>query len=76
MLIDLVMIAESLPEGEGQLARALYKLSVLCGEMDRHADSERYKQRAFEVQAKLRPDQKDTLFDEDSFAKLCPWMLW
>jgi hypothetical protein len=76
MLQEVVVISESLPEGEGHLARANYKLSVLFSEMGRRAESEMCKQRALGLRLKLRPDDNNVPFAEEEYMRLCPWMLW
>jgi hypothetical protein len=76
MLDEIVGIAESLPEGEGQLARALYKRAEIQGEKGMVAESTACRDRAVGLLAKLRPELKDAPFEEATFAKLCLWMLW
>ncbi|XXH00199.1 Protein ssh4 [Hypoxylon texense] len=76
LLKQLVDISESLNEGEGQLARALYKLSVLYAEKGALPESEACKSRAVEIRGRLRPEDKDAPFKEESFSKLTLWMLW
>ncbi|KAI1407008.1 hypothetical protein F5Y13DRAFT_207064 [Hypoxylon sp. FL1857] len=76
LLKQLVNISESLNEGEGQLARALYKLSVLLAAKGAVSDGEAYKARALEIRGRLRPEDKEALFEEESFSKLTLWMLW
>ena len=76
MLKELVMISESLPEGEAQRARANYKLSIILETMGREAESEEYRKKAIDLRAKIRPDDDATASKEESFSELCPWMLW
>ena len=76
MLEELVLISESLPQGEGQLARANYKLSVLYAELDRKVESKECRQRAVGLRTKLRPTEHDVPFEEEIYMQLCPWMLW
>lgn len=76
LLKQLVAIAETLVEGEGQLARASYKLAVLYNEKGMQAESESCKARACELRAKLRPEATHAPFEEEEFMKLCLWMLW
>ena len=75
-LEPLIDIAESLPGSEGQVARAYYKLATLCSEMGRKVESEEYRRRAIDLRMKLQPEENPALFDEESFNRLCPWMLW
>ncbi|KAJ9648289.1 hypothetical protein H2199_001142 [Coniosporium tulheliwenetii] len=70
LLTQLVATSETLNEGEGQLARANYKLAVLYSEKGMAAESEHCKARAMELRAKLQPESKDALFEESEFAKL------
>lgn len=63
-------------EAEGQLARANYKLGVLYGEKEMVAESEACKARAISLMDKLRPESKDSPFEESEFMKLCLFMLW
>lgn len=76
LLKQLIDISESLNEGEGQLARALYKLSVLYAEKGALAECEACKLRAVEIRGRLRPEDKDAPFEEEYFSKLTLWMLW
>jgi len=76
LLSQLVAIAETLNEGEGQLARALYKLAVLYERRGMASETFTCKTRALELRAKLKPQAKDTPFEEEEFNKLCLWMLW
>lgn len=74
--MKLIAIAEALPEGQGQLARACYKLSIIYTDLNREAEAEKQKMRALEIRAKLRPETKDSPFDDSGFQKLVLWMLW
>ncbi|KFY81724.1 hypothetical protein V500_11143 [Pseudogymnoascus sp. VKM F-4518 (FW-2643)] len=76
LLKQLVDISETLAEAEGQLARASYKLSVLYGEKEMLAESQACKARAISLRDKLRPESKDSPFEESEFMKLCLFMLW
>jgi hypothetical protein len=77
LLGQLAAIAESLPGAEGQLARACYKLSIIYMDMQREDESQRFRQRALEVRAKLRPqDQHEPAFEESQFSMLNLFMLW
>lgn len=69
-------ISETMSEAEGQLARANYKLGVLYGEKGMVAESEACKARAISLRDKLRPESKDSPFEESEFMKLCLFMLW
>ncbi|KAI1391090.1 TPR-like protein [Hypoxylon trugodes] len=75
-LKQLVDISESLSEGEGQLARALYKLSVLYAAKEAVAESDTCKARALEIRDRLRLEDKEAPFEEEYFSKLTLWMLW
>lgn len=76
MLKQLVAIAQTLSEGQGQLARAEFKLAVLYEEKGLAAESKLYKVDALRLRNMLHPRLADAPFDEDSFMKLCLWMLW
>ncbi|KAI1215007.1 uncharacterized protein F4807DRAFT_466343 [Annulohypoxylon truncatum] len=76
LLKQLINISESLNEGEGQLARALYKLSIFYAEKGLVEDSETCKKRALEIRGRLRPEDKEAPFEEPYFSKLTLWMLW
>ncbi|KAI0391424.1 hypothetical protein F5Y17DRAFT_406788 [Xylariaceae sp. FL0594] len=75
-LNQLVDIAGTLSEGEGQLARALYKLSVLHSESGAQEEAQGAKAKALEIRDRLQPWNKEAAFVEESFSKLVPWMLW
>jgi hypothetical protein len=76
LLMQLVAISETLPGAEGQLARAYYKLSVICDDTQRPGESKKYREQALEVGARMRPAEKDVPFEEQTFANLNPFMLW
>lgn len=76
LLKQLVAISETLNEGEGQLARANYKLAVLYDQKGMRVESESCEARAIELRGKLRPEVKYASFEEAEFMKLCLWMLW
>ncbi|OBT77334.1 hypothetical protein VF21_03435 [Pseudogymnoascus sp. 05NY08] len=76
LLKQLVAISETLTEAKWQLARANYKLSVLYGEKEMLAGSQACKARAISLRDKLRPESKDSPFEESEFMKLCLFMLW
>lgn len=76
LLLELVAIAETLTEGEGQLARAAHKLSFLYEQRNMPSEAAAYKARALDLKAKLRPEAKNAPFTEEEFGKLCLWMLW
>lgn len=78
MLQDLVSLAESSlgPTGLGQLARGYYRLSILHGLMGDSQRTEECQRRALDLVSKLLPDQEKVLFEEQTFSRLCPWMLW
>jgi hypothetical protein len=71
-----VAISEILTKAEGQLARANYRPSVLYGEKEMLAESQACKARAISLRDKLRPESKDSPFEESEFLKLCLFMLW
>ena len=76
LLTRLVDIASSLPEGKGQLARAFFKLGTIHEEAQRTIEASTCVDRASRLRAELRPELADDSLTEDSFAKLCLWMLW
>ncbi|OIW23392.1 TPR-like protein [Coniochaeta ligniaria NRRL 30616] len=76
LLEDIVNISETFEEGEGQRARALYKVSGIYAERGMQPESLAAKEKALELRAKLKPELKDAPFEEAAFAKLCLWMLW
>jgi hypothetical protein len=76
LLMQLVAISETLPGADGQLARAYYKLSIICEDTQRTDESKMHKEQALHVRARLRPTEKDAPFEEQEFAKLNLFMLW
>lgn len=68
--------SQALGEGEGQLARAEYKLAVLFEEKGMHVESAHCKGEALRLWRKLQPQDENGPFEESSFMKLCLWMLW
>jgi tetratricopeptide (TPR) repeat protein len=76
LLEEIVGISETFVEGEGQRARALYKLSEAYAGQGRQDESIACRDRAVALQKALRPELEDPLFEEAEFSKLCLWMLW
>lgn len=76
LLEELVSISETFVEGEGQGARALFKLSQLYDETGRAAESKYCRERAVALRDKVNPDLQGAPVEESEFSKLCPWMLW
>ncbi|GAW18075.1 hypothetical protein ANO14919_075460 [Xylariales sp. No.14919] len=76
LLEEIVSISETFVEGEGQRARALYKLSEIHLQLGAQKESDACKEKALTLLAKLKPDLKDAPFEEATFSKLCLWMLW
>jgi hypothetical protein len=76
LLTQLADIAGSIPEGQGQLARAQFKLSVLYDEAGREDASRAALEIAEKSRKEIRPELANAALIEDEFNKLCPWMLW
>ncbi|KAI0113624.1 P-loop containing nucleoside triphosphate hydrolase protein [Nemania sp. FL0031] len=76
LLQEIIGISETFVEGEGQRARALYKLSEIHTDMGLQSESDVYREEALALLANLKPELKDAPFEEATFAKLCLWMLW
>lgn len=76
LLEELVSISETFVEGEGQRARALFKLSQIYKERGREEESRDFRERAVALRDEVSPDQQGAPADEDGFSRLCPWMLW
>ena len=77
MLNKCVAISESLPEGDGQFARANYKLSQLYHEQGKVSEGDEFLERA---RAMKRNIFNRTTSDDDesieTYNKLNLWMLW
>ncbi|KAH6887138.1 P-loop containing nucleoside triphosphate hydrolase protein [Thelonectria olida] len=76
MLEEVVGISETFVEGEGQRARALYKLAEIHSDRGVQGEASACREKALGLRAALRPDLKDAPFEETEFSKLCLWMLW
>ncbi|KAG9254828.1 P-loop containing nucleoside triphosphate hydrolase protein [Emericellopsis atlantica] len=76
LLEEVVNMTETFAEGDGQRARALYKLAEVYKDRDMQAESATCKEKAATLRATLRPELKDAPFEEAEFSKLCLWMLW
>ncbi|TGJ79179.1 hypothetical protein E0Z10_g9594 [Xylaria hypoxylon] len=76
LLEEIVSISETFVEGEGQRARALYKLSEIHSHMGLQKESDTCRDKAYALLANLKPELKDEPFEEATFSKLCLWMLW
>ena len=76
LLEEIVDISETFVEGEGQRARALYKLAVIHAERGVDQTSAAYKVKALQARASAKPELEDAAFKEEEFSKLCLWMLW
>jgi hypothetical protein len=75
LLRQLVAISETLLGADGQLARAYYKLSTIYADAQKTVEGTEFKRAAEEARARLRPSEKDVLFEEPEFAKLNPFTL-
>jgi hypothetical protein len=69
-------MSESYAEGEGQRARALYKLATIYKGRGMEAESDACKEKALKLRAALKPELEGAPFEEVEFSKLCLWMLW
>ena len=76
LLEEIVDISETFVEGEGQRARALYRLTKIYEDRGNQAESTACKERALRLRAALRPELQEAPFEEAEFSKLCLWMLW
>ncbi|UNI18783.1 hypothetical protein JDV02_005033 [Purpureocillium takamizusanense] len=76
LLEEVVGISETFVEGEGQRARALYKLAKIYEDRGMPAECSAFREQAMALRASLRPDLEHAPFEEAEFAKLCLWMLW
>ena len=76
LLNRLIDIASSLPEGKGQLARAYFKVGDIHEEAQRVIEASAYFDKASKLRAELKPELANDSITEESFAKLCLWMLW
>ena len=76
LLEELVSISETFVEGEGQRARALFKLSQIHEERGRGLESRDCRERAVVLRDKVNPGLQGAPVEEGEFSKLCPWMLW
>ena len=69
-------MTETFEEGNGQRARAPYKLAEVYKDRDMQAEWATCKEKALTLRATLRPDLKNAPFEEAELSKLCLWMLW
>lgn len=76
-LNECIAISRSLPEGDGQFARANYRLSPLYRELGKVRECEEYMEKA---RAMRRRISKGTVLEDDesivTYDKLNLWMLW
>ena len=77
MLNKCISISESLPEGDGQFARANYKLSQIHHEQGKASEGGEFLAKARAMKRKI---SSRTASDNDesieSYDKLNLWMLW
>ena len=76
LLRELVIIAESLSEGRGYLARAYFKLSRLYSDMQKPQQATDCLHKAYELRREICPADDKASLTEADFSALCPWMLW
>ncbi|KAL8736413.1 MAG: hypothetical protein Q9166_000205 [cf. Caloplaca sp. 2 TL-2023] len=77
LLNECVTISQSLPEGEGQLARAWYKLHTLYAQEGKIKQSEEAEDKARASRKKiLRGSELVEDDSEESYDRLNLWMLW
>lgn len=71
------MISQSLPEGEGQLARACYKLHTIYALEGKSKLSEEFSDKARALRQKIQGvSTLDEDESEESYNRLNLWMLW
>ena len=77
ILQELINTAEALPEGDSQLARALWRLADLKDDLGRQKEAETLRERAFIVRNGITHNEvAGNKVDDERFQALCPWMLW
>ena len=77
LLNECIAIPGSLPEGDGQFARANYKLSQLYYEQGKESEGDKFHERARVMRRTL--SEQTTLDDDesiDTYDRLNLWMLW
>jgi len=75
-LNNLVDIGTSIPEGKGQVARAYFRLSRLYAERGKGAECTACVELAKQFRAEAKPELCEAPFEEETFSRLCLWMLW
>lgn len=74
---ECIAISECLPEGAGQLARAMHKLSLLHAEQGRAETSQGFRDKARGLKANINGIEASNDDDsEEAYNKLNLWMLW
>ena len=77
LLNECVAISESLPEGEGQSARAMFKLSTIYAQEGKIKQGEEFGAKAQALKKKiLCGDNLDEDESEEIYNRLNLWMLW
>jgi hypothetical protein len=72
-----VNIGESLPEAEGYLARAKYKLAEIYGNLGIDSELEKKcREEAVALRTRARIDTSSDGGLADGYDALVPWMLW
>lgn len=72
---ELITVAQALPEGKGQLARAKWALAKLEGRLEWKQEAKVLRRQAREIKDRLRPDFQ-ARDDDATFESLYLWMLW
>ena len=76
ILRALISDAEALIDGRAQLARACWTLSKGYTDSQKTSLARRFLDRAFALRVDLGVGTQGQTNDDDSFQRLCPWMLW
>ncbi|KAI9794605.1 MAG: hypothetical protein M1816_004492 [Peltula sp. TS41687] len=76
LLEECVFICEQLPEADGHLARANYKLTEVYASLHDEERSQNCRQAAQRLRRKIVGDVAPMEESEDSYNRLVPWMLW
>lgn len=77
LLREVCTIAETLPEGKGQLARGFWRLAGVLREAGRTNEADALTGQAWEARRKARPEMVGQEVSDEEFEDgLCLWMLW
>lgn len=76
MYRDIIETSREVAEMRGHLARALWFLALVEGELNNTAESNKFREEAKEIRAQMQNREAPDEETDEAFMVLVEWMLW